>query len=334
MGTTMNDVAKEAGVSVATVSKYINGGNVLDRNEKAIQAAIDLLDYEINQIARGLKTNSTKTVGVLIPSFKNIFFTTIISDIEEKLRQEGYSIIVCDYREDSDLEKEKLKFLLNKRVDGIIMVPTSNDIDHIKNIYEKKIPIVLIDRMIDGLECDVVAVDNINASYNSVEELIKNGHQRIGIICGPKDIYTTNDRLKGYYRVMEDYNIDIKKEMIQFSDYKIEGGYDSFNKLMNLNNPPTAIFVTNYEMTLGSVIAINENNINIPTDLSIIGFDNIQLAKIVNPSLSIVVQPMNEIGDKVAEIILKRLKGDCSDFPEIYRLKTELLIKESVSCLN
>lgn len=334
MGVTMNDVAKEAGVSVATVSKYINGGNVLKKNEKSIKKAIELLDYEINQIARGLKTNSTMTVGVLIPSFKNIFFTTIISDIEEKLRQKGYSIIVCDYRENNDLEKEKLKFLLNKRVDGIIMVPTNNDITHIKEVSKKNIPIVLIDRMINDLECDVVAVDNINASYNAVEELIKNGHERIGIICGPKNIYTTKDRLKGYYRVMEDYNLNINEELIQFSDYKIEGGYNSFNKLLNLNNPPTAIFITNYEMTLGSVIAINENNINIPTDLSIIGFDNIQLAKVVNPSLSIVVQPMNEIGDKVAEVLLKRLKGDCRNFPETYRLKTELLLKESVLNLN
>lgn len=133
---------------------------------------------------------------------------------------------------------------------------------------------------------------------------------------------------------MDDYNLEINKKMIQFSNYKIEGGYNSFNKLLNLEEPPTAIFITNYEMTLGSIIAINENNIDIPTDLSIIGFDNIQLAKVVNPSLSIVVQPMNEIGNKVAEILLKRLKGDNSNFPEKYRLKTKLLLKDSVLNLN
>lgn len=334
MGVTMNDVAKEAGVSVATVSKYINGGNVLKKNEKAIQDSIELLNYEINQIARGLKTNSTMTVGVLIPSFKNIFFTTIISDIEDKLRKKGYSIIVCDYREDKNLEKEKLDFLLNKRVDGIIMVPTTNDIKDLKKVVEKDIPIVLIDRMVNDLKCDVVAVDNINASYIAVEELIKNGHHRIGIICGPKEIYTTKDRLKGYYRALKDYNVESCEELIEFSDYKIEGGYNSFNKLINLSNPPTAIFVTNYEMTLGSIIAINENNIDIPKELSIIGFDNIQLAKVVNPSLSIIVQPMDEIGDKVAEIMLKRLNKNTNNFPETYRLKTKLLVKDSISNLN
>lgn len=327
---TIKDVAEYAGVSIATVSKYLNGGNVLDKNEELIEQAIEALDYKVNMMARGLKTNKTMTVGILIPSFVNIFFTTIVSSIENKLLQNGYSTIICDYREDEELEKKKLEFLLHKNVDGIIMVPYGEISEQIRNISNREIPVVLLDRNIKNIECDVVLTDNINGSYDAVEQLIKRGHKRIGIICGPESIYTSQERLKGYRRVHEDYGILIDNSLIKHGDYQTESGYEKFIELLNIVNPPTAVFVTNYEMTLGAIMAINEKNIDIPIELSLIGYDNIQMAKIVRPPLSIVIQPMKEIGETAAEIILKRLKGDMSNFPTIYRLKSDVLIKESV----
>jgi LacI family transcriptional regulator len=302
----------------------------LDKNKRLIEDAILKLDFKVNEMARGLKTNRTMTVGVLIPNFENIFFTSIVSNIENGLLQEGYSTIVCDYRENPSLEGEKLKFLLNKMVDGIIIMPQTGNDDLINEIIAKDIPVILIDRLINNVNCDVVLVDNLNASYNAVEQLIVRGHKRIGIIVGPEDVYTAQERLKGYIRVHEDYGREVIPSLIKYGDYQMQSGYELFPELLRSDPRPTAIYVTNYEMTLGAIIAINETNLKIPDDLSVIGFDNLALARIVKPALSIVVQPMQQIGEVAAQILLKRLKGDLTGFPAVVRLKTELLLRDSV----
>lgn len=330
MATTIKDVAKYTGLSISTISKYLNGGNVLEPNKELIEKAIQKLDFKVNEMARGLKTSRSMTVGVLIPSLENIFFTSIVSHIESILLQEGYSTILCGYKESSELEEKKLQFLLDKMVDGIVMMPLFDNDDLVKMVIDKGIPIVLIDRLINNISCDVVLVDNLNASYNAVEQLIVNGHRRIGIIVGPKNIYTAQERLKGYIRVHEDYRLEVDPCLIKYGDYKIQSGYDLLQELMGIDPPPTAIYVTNYEMTVGSIIAINENNIKIPEDLSLIGFDNLDLARIVRPPLSIVVQPVKQIGETAARVLLKRLRSDLSGFPLVARLKTELLLRDSI----
>lgn len=330
---TIKDVAKHTGLSIATISKYINGGNVLEENRAMIQEAIELLGYKRNEMARGLKTNKTMTVGILIPSLENIFFTSIVSMIEDQLLEEGYGTIICDFKEDIDMEKKKLEFLVNKNVDGIIMVSYGADKAYIQELLDKKIPVILLDRMIKGLDCDCVLADNLNASYQAVEALITRKHKRIGIICGPEDTYTALERRKGYIRVHEDYDLEIDESLICPSDYTVEGGYEALKEFWNMGSRPSAVMVTNYEMTIGAIMAINELNIKVPEDLSIIGFDNIQMSKVVRPPLSIVEQPMKEIGRTAAKLLVKRLKDDYEDFPAVYRLKTNVYIKESVSQL-
>ncbi len=330
IATTIKDIARHTGLSIATISKYLNGGNVLDENRILINNAIKKFDYKVNEIARGLKTSKTMTIGILIQNLENIFSTSIVSNVENILLRNGYSTIICDYKEDPLLEREKINFLINKMVDGLIMLPLESDSKQINSITEKNIPVVLIDRLIKDAKCDSVLVDNLNASYNAVEQLIARGHKKIGIICGPEYIYTTQERLKGYIRVHEDYAMKVNRNLIKFGDYQIQGGYDLLCEFLEQENKPTAVFITNYEMTLGAVIAINERNINIPEELSIIGFDNLQMAKVVKPSLSLIVQPMEEIGEMAANILLKRLKGDMGNFPEVIRLKTKIHIKDSV----
>lgn len=327
---TIKDVAKHTGLSIATISKYINGGNVLDNNKILIDQAIKELGFKVNEIARGLKTNRTMTIGVLIPDLRNIFCTTIVSNIENILIQNGYSTIICDCKQSPALEKEKLEFLVNKMVDGIITMPIGSNAQSIRALAEKKLPVVLIDRAIREVDCDTVLVDNLNASYNAVEQLIIKGHKRIGIICGPGDIFTAEERLKGYIRVHEDYSMSVDESLVKKGDYEVESGYRLFNELLDSDNRPTAVFVTNYEMTLGAVMAINERNVKVPEELSFIGFDNLMMAKIVKPALSIVVQPMEQIGETAANILLRRLKGDMGNFPSMFRLKTELILRDSV----
>ena len=327
---TIKDVAKYTSLSIATISKYINGGNVLDENKIKIKEAIKILDYKVNVMARGLKTNKTMTIGILIPSFVNQFFMEIVSNIENILLKNGYSALICDYREDVELEKLKLEFLLGKSVDGLILMPSGEDDEIIKEVSKKDIPVVIIDRALKEVICDTVLVDNMNASYDAVEQLITRGHRKIAIITGPQNIYTASERLKGYIRVHEDYSIPIDENLVKYGDYKMSGGYDHLKELLEMQNPPTAVFVTNYEMTLGAIMAINEINIVIPDQLSIIGFDSLELTKIVKPSLSLVVQPLKLIGETAGEIIIKRLKGDFISFPEMHRLKTKLIMGESV----
>jgi len=333
MNATIKDVAKYTGLSIATISKYINGGNVLDQNKEAICDAIKVLNFRVNEMARGLKTNKTKTIGILIPNLEQAFCTSIVSNVENILLEQGYSTIICDYKENAVLERQKLQFLVNKMVDGIILMPMgvgAEDQSIIQGVIDHGVIIVLIDRVLKDVECDAVLVDNLNAAYGAVEEFIVRGHKRIGIITGPEDVYTSQERLKGYYRVHEDYSMRVDESLIKKGDFKIDSGYNLLKELMESSEPPTAIFVTNYEMTLGAIMAINENNIIVPNELSIIGFDNFELARVVKPPLSIVIQPMERIGETSAEILLKRLNGDMSNFPSRFRLKAELLVKESV----
>ena len=331
---TMRDVAKYTGLSIATISKYINGGNVLDQNKVLIEDGIKKLNFKVNEIARGLKTNKTMTIGVLIPDFKNIFFTTIVSNIENVLIQNGYSTIICDYKKSDRLEKEKFNFLVNKQVDGIITIPQGSNGRSVQKLLDENVPVVLVDRALPGVVCDTVLADNMNAAYDAVEHLIVNGHKRIGIICGPDNIFTAEERLKGYIRVHEDYSMKIEESLVKKGDYESDSGYKLLNELLSLKAPPSAVFVTNYEMTIGAIMAINDSDVKIPEELSIIGFDNLHMAKIVKPALSIIVQPMEQIGEVAAQLLLKRLKGDMSNYPSMLRLKTELQINKSVQELT
>jgi len=330
MGATIKDVARLSGLSIATISKYINGGNVLEKNRIKIEQAISQLDFKVNEIARGLKTNRTMTIGVLIPDLKNIFGATIISNIEDILTRYGYSMMVCNYKQGHRQEREKLEFLEKKMVDGIIIIPTGSNSQYIGKLINDEVPVISIDRPIPDVDCDTVMVDNQNATYNAVEQLIVRGHRRIGVICGPEGNYTADERLKGYLRVYEDYSLKVDPAMIKRGYYDVESGYNLLNELLDHENPVTAVLATNYEMTLGAIMAINERNIDVPGDLSFIGFDNLQMAKIVKPALTIVVQPMQQICENAANLLLKRLNKDMSNFPSIVRLKTELVIGGSI----
>ena len=180
----------------------------------------------------------------------------------------------------------------------------------------------------------MVLIDNLNASYDAVEQFIISGHKRIGIINGPQNVYTAKERLKGYRRVHKDYSVEIDDDLICYGDYKIDSGYSMCNQLLNLSQPPTAIYITNYEMTLGAIMALNERGVKIPDEVSVIGFDNLQLARIIQPPLSIVSQPMKKIGETAANLLLKRLSGNKGNYPEIIRLKTDIIIRGSIKGMD
>lgn len=336
MAATMKDIARQTGLGLATISSYFNGGNVREKNRIKIEAAIEDLHYEVNEVARGLKTNATKTIGVVIPELNNTFCAEIITGMEDVLRSHGYATIVCDCRTDKKLEREAVEFLIRKRVDGIINMPVDEEGKHLRKFQKTGKPIVLIDRRIQGISCDSVLVDNRKAAEDAVQCFIKNGHRNIGIIGGPEGIFTAQERLSGYSKALKEAGIPIRDSLIFHGDYTIQGGVRGLEKLVRSNPDMTAVFVTNYEMTMGAMIGVNELGIKIPEQLSMIGFDNLQFARACNPKLTIVSQPTDGIAREVARIMLEHLENGKQENEECFseKLQTEIIEGKSVSFLS
>lgn len=334
MAATMKDIAKRTGLGLATISSYFNGGNVREKNRKKIEEAIEELHYEVNEVARNLKTNATKTIGVVIPELNNVFCAEIITGMEDILRNHGYATIVCDCRTDKSLECEAVEFLSRKRVDGIINMPVDTEGGHLKRFQKTGKPIVLIDRKIQGVSCDSVLVDNESAAVDAVRLLCKKGHRDIGIIAGSENISTAQERLGGYYSGLMEAGIPVRESLIVHGDYTIQGGVRAMEELVKRNPHMTAVFVTNYEMTMGAVIGLNELGIHVPEQLSLVGFDNLPFARACNPKLTIVSQPTEKIAEKAAGIMLKRLEGsgEISEYMT-EKLNTEIISGKSVAQL-
>ncbi len=331
MAATIKDIAKQTGLGLATISSYLNGGNVRQKNKIAIEAAIEAMGFEVNQVARGLKTKKTMTIGVVIPELSNLFCTTILSLIEDRLREEGYATIVCDCRTDPQLEEQAVRFLLSKQVDGLISMPVSTTGAHLTPAKEKGIPIVLIDRKITGM--DAVVVDNIAACYEATAKLLSLGHREIGIVCGPADITTAAERLEGYRQAFVDQGLPTSPSLIAMSDYTMQSGRDCLYKLLQQHPTMTAVLMTNYELTIGGMMAINELGLQLPEQLSVIGFDGLEFCKAMRPALSVVTQPHLDIARHTADQLLQRLQGDDSDSMTI-TLKTTFIEGASTSPLS
>ena len=335
MAATMKDIARRTGLGLATISSYFNGGNVREKNRIKIEEAIEELHYEVNEVARGLKTNATRTIGVVIPELNNTFCAEIITGMEDVLRSHGYATIVCDCRTDKKLEREAVEFLIRRRVDGIINMPVDEEGNHLKRFQKMGKPIVLIDRKIQGINCDSVLVDNKKAAEDAVRYFIGRGHRNIGIIGGPEEVFTAQERMAGYYKALESAGIPVRESLIWHGDYTIQGGVRGLEELVQNNPEMTAVFVTNYEMTMGAMIGVNELGIRIPEQLSMIGFDNLQFARACNPKLTIVAQPTDGIAKEVAKVMLNHLEntGEASGALFSEKLETEIIAGKSVRVL-
>lgn len=312
MAATIKDLAKKTGLSLATISKYLNGGNVLPANRAVIEQTIIELGYSVNPMARGLKTKRSMTIGVLIPDLENVFCTSIVSHLENRLLKAGYSTLICNYQKSARLEREKFAFLADRQIDGLVTMPLLGYPQGMKLLNNRSVPIVLIDRPVSQCDCDVVVINNRHISYTAVNKLIAVGHQRIAIICGPGSIYTARERLQGYLDAHKDAGIPIDNTLIKYGDYYARSGFKLTKALMSEPVPPSALFITNNEMTIGGILALNDLGIKTPEMLSIIGFDNEILANVTQPRLSVVLQPLQKIGYMAADLVLRRIQEKSS----------------------
>ena len=315
MSATIKDIKEETGLSLATISKYLNGGNVLPENRQKIEAAIKKLHYEVNEIARGLVTNSTRTIGVSVFEIADIFNGVLIHHIGRELSKFGYGMMVVDAANDPEKEASNIRFLVNKKVDGIIMVPGSMDSSVMDDAVKADIPIVLIDGKYRDKTFDSVTINNREAAASIVDYLMRRGHEKIAFI-GSDASYTANERLKGYREAMDDEGLKLREEYQFVGDLSTEYGYKAMNELMQLEDRPTAVISANYELNLGVVMAMNESQISYPDEISVVGFDNLILSQVLSTSLTVVEQPMERFGVKGVEILMKRIREKKKEKPE------------------
>lgn len=334
MAATIKDIARETGLGLATISSYLNGGNVREKNRIKIERAIEELHFEVNEVARGLRTNLTKTIGVVIPELTMVFCAEIITAMEDILRNHGYAIIVCDCRTDVKREMEAVEFLIHKRVDGLINMPVDKTGEHLKNFLKTGKPLVLIDREIEELNCENILVDNRMAAAQAVELFLEQGHEKIGLIVGSQEISAARERKEGYKEALLRAGIPFREEYIFYGKDDMNSGVEAIQTLHREHPEITGVFVANHAMTIGAVIGLNEENIQIGREMSLVGFDNRQFARACNPQLTIVAQPTEKIAQHAADLILAHLQGKTEQNRMVEKLQTQVLMGKSIRNLN
>lgn len=333
MSVTIKDVALRSGISVATVSKYLNGVPVRPKTAEKISKAIEELNYRPNLLARGLRNSSSLTLGILVENITNNFYTNIISILTDNLRSRGYSCLIHEVR---NMEAEKvssaLDFLSSKSVDGLFILSNRIPQELIGKMNSLFSNIVVIDNYTPGLVADFVFTDNLSAAYHATEQFLIRNHKRIAIITGFSDCFTAHERLNGYLRAVQDYGIPVNDELIFQENYDMNGGYNAFKQLWKIpeEKRPSAVLVTSYFMTVGTIIALNEYGLSIPQDISLICFDNYDINKVFKPSLSCVAQPTEAICRQAADYMLERISQHVCD-SRIARLSPRFDQGESVN---
>jgi len=313
--TTIKDVARLAGVSVSTVSKYLNGGTVRKENIEPIRSAIARLDYRVNPIARSLKTRRSHSVGILLPSLAAPFFSSVFMASDKVLREQGYHSMISCYYADHGLERDYLGYLLSTGVDGLIYVPENLTAEEFQELTaHRDVPVVQVDRMIPGVEADAVLTENKRSSFTAVSRLIEKGHRRIALVGGPNSVQTAKERLAGYLQALELYHILYDDALVFSGELSFTFGHQSFLELMGTGTPPTAIFSTNHDITLGVITAARERGLRIPEDVDVFGYDSVNICEAMTPQLPVVHQPEQEIGRVAAAYLIERLDGYTGPF--------------------
>lgn len=310
---TIRDIAKEAKVSIATVSRVINNSdNVKEETKEIVMKVMKKLNYIPSDIARNLSKSETNMIGVVVPDINNPFFGKIIKGISAVANKEDLYMFLCDTMESEEKEMKFLKMLGGQRIKGLIITPTMDNEkfnpEYLSVLENLNIPIVLVDRDIKYSNFDGVFLDNIDAAYQAVDCLIKEGHEKIAIIAGLTTSKPGRDRLRGYKKAMVMNALEVDDQYIFYGDFKLESGYELTKKILEMQDPPTAIFVSNNMMNLGCIKALIEKNMKMPDDISLIGFDELEICNIMNINVSVVSSPMAEMGVCAMNMLLDRLK--------------------------
>jgi DNA-binding LacI/PurR family transcriptional regulator len=327
----MKDIARKAGVSIATVSRVINdNGIVNDATRTRVLQAIKDLKYQPSRVAKRLRSKGTSghMLGLLIPDIQNPFYVDVLRGIEEITVQKKYSVIMYNYGQDEKKQKQYLEILLSEAIDGLIAAPAREDDPLLKKMAKDGFPIVCIDRGLRDTDVDTVLVDNRKGAYEAVRYLIRAGYKRIAFISGLETLPTSRHREEGYRDALEEYQMEPDESLLRIGDSKIDSGRNLTRELLSMKNPPDAIFAGNNLMTLGALETIQRMGLRIPRDIAIIGFDDMIWSNSLNPPLSAVRQPAWEIGKRAGELLIQRIEEPGRACVRMV-LKTELMKRSS-----
>ncbi len=326
----MNEVAKRAGVSIATVSRVLNkSDNVNEATRLKILKAIKELKYQPSRVAKRLRSKSVSSflIGVLIPDIQNPFYVDVLRGIEDIAYKNNYAIIMCNYGQDEKREILYLDILQSEAIDGLIAAPVDESDQRLKNIIRNGLPVVCVDRGLTGIDVDIVWVNNEEGAYSAVSHLVKSGYKRIAYISGLTSIPSSRMREKGYRRALETSGL-LSKDLIKYGNSSYESGMALCAELLDLPEPPDAIFTGNNLITLGALETIHKRKKQIPGDVAIVGFDDMFWSSSLNPPLTAVRQPAYEIGKRAGELLIQRISDPQRPCIQM-TLNTELMIRSS-----
>lgn len=335
---TLEIIAKELNLSISTVSRVVNGKakkyRISKETTELILKTAKKFNYQPNLLARSLKLNRSHTIGLIIPDISNPFFARIARYIEKSARDNGYSVIVTDSDENSEIEKSSLQFLTSRKIDGLIISPVGKESEHLIKASNKNIPIVLIDRYFSDLKVPFVGSDNYKGSYEATNYLIQNGHTRIAFIQGIIGTTVNQDRVNGFIEAFKINNIPLDRSLIVGENFGEQNGYVETRILINLENRPTVIFAASNLISLGALRALYEENINVPNDMSIISFDDQPYSNYLAAPMTTVAQQSQEIGSIAFKLLMDRMDSNhTSESPKIL-LPTKLIVRKSVKKIN
>ena len=329
---TVHDVAKQAGVSTATVSCVINGNDTVSPElQTHVRDAINKLGYRPNKAAHHLRSGKTNRVGVLFADIRNPFFTSVLAGIENYLHEAGYALILGNSNEDAKIESMQLQAFLDECVAEIILSSVTNSGENYQQNLDTGIPILAMDRIPKNFRVDSISIDNARAAKQAALHLINLGHKRVAFIGGPEHISTAHLRKRGYLEALQEHP-DIKP-IIELGDFTQLGGYEATRNVLAIHNDISAFLVANNLMTLGALQFFNESKIRVPDEIALVGFDDMPWATSLQPPLTVVAQPTYEMGKIAARLLLDRINNPNSPIQQV-TLETELIIRESCGGLR
>ena len=324
---TIKDVAIKAGVSISTVSHVLNKTRFVSEDTvERVEKAINELGYKSNIVARSLRSNKSYRIGLLVPEISNFFSVDIIEPIEKIVRSAGYQLVIGYSHDKLQLEKEQIDFFEQQQIDGLILFPSEGDHTYLKQ-SGLAYPIVAVDRKPLGLDCDYVGGENEQAVFDAITLMISEGHQKIGMLIGPKNLSPIEERANGYYRALKKRGIEIDKTLIQIGGSDFKSGVE-MTELLLKQKGITAIFSGNNMLTLGALACLQKNKISIPESVALLGFGDTMWATVTAPPLSVLRHPMAKIGEKAAKILMERINGTNKPFQE-YLFPVELVRRSS-----
>jgi LacI family transcriptional regulator len=327
---TVLDVAKRAGVAPITVSRVINNsGYISQKTRERVEAAVKELGYIPNTLARGLRSKRTKTLALVVTDITNPYFTLMARGVEDVACASEYSVVYCNTDESEAKEVNYANLLAQRQVDGVLLVPSCGNVKTIKFLLSNDITVVALDRRVSGVEIDSVRSDSLDGANRLVNLLIGLGHERIAMITGPKDVSTSVDRVAGYQQALTEAGL-IENEIVYYGEFNQQSGYELTKQIMTQLPRPTAIFGANNFITIGIIKALYDLHVNVPEDISVVGFDDLPESMLVRPFLTVARQPAYEMGRSATELLLKRISGDLSEDCQEINFRAEIIERESI----